>query len=202
MVFRCEECSYLGKNLSKLVEHIRIHTGERPFKCDQCNYAAKRKDNLAQHKAVRHDKKKAKSGSHYPTIPEIKQNSAHRDNHHFAHATKQAKKMTTPPTCGKNSLLNQHSMASRLNVYGGFSLGKKQNDVNTSSTSLPLTPSLQSFAAMHALSSSLFSYPYFPPNPTAIGGAKLENSLAGPAGKPVSNANSYSMKVHAALISP
>lgn len=57
---RCPQCEYHGKNLSKLIEHIRIHTGERPFQCDQCSYAAKRKDNLAQHKSVKHDKSRNK----------------------------------------------------------------------------------------------------------------------------------------------
>lgn len=50
--YRCEQCSYVAKHRHNLKEHIRVHTGEKPFKCGICCRAFSRKRNLDGHKRM------------------------------------------------------------------------------------------------------------------------------------------------------
>ncbi|XP_033111197.1 zinc finger protein Xfin-like [Anneissia japonica] len=47
--FPCDICNYPLKELRKLMEHRRSHTGEKPYKCNQCDFKCSRRDNLAVH---------------------------------------------------------------------------------------------------------------------------------------------------------
>jgi uncharacterized Zn-finger protein len=46
----CPECKAVFKKLSKLKQHMRVHSGVKPFECDQCDKSFARKTNLQLHK--------------------------------------------------------------------------------------------------------------------------------------------------------
>ncbi|CAL1599633.1 unnamed protein product [Knipowitschia caucasica] len=80
--YQCNYCSYSNKGMARLIEHIRIHTGEKPhrcqlcpfasayerhleahmrahtgekpYKCDQCSYRCSDRSNLSHHRRRRH----------------------------------------------------------------------------------------------------------------------------------------------------
>lgn len=48
--FKCEQCDYRALDRSRLIRHMRRHTGERPFPCDLCSYKATQSSSLARHR--------------------------------------------------------------------------------------------------------------------------------------------------------
>eukprot|EP00090_Calanus_glacialis_P028985 TRINITY_DN46478_c0_g1_i1.p1 TRINITY_DN46478_c0_g1~~TRINITY_DN46478_c0_g1_i1.p1 ORF type:complete len:728 (-),score=118.92 TRINITY_DN46478_c0_g1_i1:190-2373(-) len=46
----CMECKAVFKKPSKLKQHMRVHSGIKPFECDQCDKSFARKTNLQLHK--------------------------------------------------------------------------------------------------------------------------------------------------------
>ena len=46
----CPECKAVFKKPSKLKQHMRVHSGIKPYECDQCDKAFARKTNLQLHK--------------------------------------------------------------------------------------------------------------------------------------------------------
>ncbi|XP_063864178.1 longitudinals lacking protein, isoforms H/M/V-like isoform X8 [Scylla paramamosain] len=47
--FHCSTCGYQAISESKLIMHIRRHTGEKPFVCHFCPYRSAQKSNLSTH---------------------------------------------------------------------------------------------------------------------------------------------------------
>ena len=45
----CPLCSYKTSNYAHLMDHMRAHTGEKPFSCPQCPYRSAQKTNLKTH---------------------------------------------------------------------------------------------------------------------------------------------------------
>lgn len=53
----CKECGKAYRTNYKLMEHMRQHTGEKPYKCSSCDKAFRSKIGLAQHEAKHTGKK-------------------------------------------------------------------------------------------------------------------------------------------------
>lgn len=51
---RCSYCSYTSIGRSNLMNHMRTHTGEKPFACSYCPYRSTQKGNLKTHIKNRH----------------------------------------------------------------------------------------------------------------------------------------------------
>ncbi|XP_026688632.1 zinc finger protein 317-like [Diaphorina citri] len=45
----CYQCTYKTYSRSHIVDHIRIHTGDKPYKCQQCGYLSSTGSNLKKH---------------------------------------------------------------------------------------------------------------------------------------------------------
>lgn len=50
----CPYCGKLLKNKISLPDHVRTHTGEKPYKCDLCDYTAGRRFSIKSHLKHKH----------------------------------------------------------------------------------------------------------------------------------------------------
>lgn len=49
LAFRCPHCAYEATYASRMEQHMRTHTGERPFGCTHCPYRARFRIDLTRH---------------------------------------------------------------------------------------------------------------------------------------------------------
>jgi len=49
---KCQFCDKTFSHRPTMEQHMRIHTGERPYKCDQCPSAFKQNQHLAAHMVI------------------------------------------------------------------------------------------------------------------------------------------------------
>ncbi|XP_061565371.1 zinc finger protein Pegasus-like [Cololabis saira] len=47
--YKCSYCSYTNKGMARLIEHTRIHTGEKPHRCQVCPFASAYERHLEAH---------------------------------------------------------------------------------------------------------------------------------------------------------
>jgi KRAB domain-containing zinc finger protein len=57
-VHKCRFCPAVYPKASRLEQHERIHTGEKPFQCHLCDACFNQPGNLKQHVRVRHTREK------------------------------------------------------------------------------------------------------------------------------------------------
>ena len=47
--FGCPFCDRITKTKQNILNHIRVHTGEKPYVCEICNRAFSARNNLKRH---------------------------------------------------------------------------------------------------------------------------------------------------------
>jgi len=57
-VFNCEFCEYTSVSKKYIENHLRTHTGEKPYECQSCDYKCSSSSGLHQHTRRHHTKKK------------------------------------------------------------------------------------------------------------------------------------------------
>ena len=55
----CSQCDYTSKVSSDLKNHMRVHSGDRPFACTQCDYSAKQNSHIKTHTQLKHSGQKS-----------------------------------------------------------------------------------------------------------------------------------------------
>lgn len=48
-IYSCDHCSYATRISSRFTDHLRTHTGERPYKCPVCDQRFSVKSNMLRH---------------------------------------------------------------------------------------------------------------------------------------------------------
>ncbi|KAK5964320.1 C2H2-type domain-containing protein [Trichostrongylus colubriformis] len=76
----CSTCGYVGKWISEMIRHKRVHTNERPFKCRYCSRTSKWKADLIRHVAKTHGIRVVSKYSRSKAFDQSTTNLANRDD--------------------------------------------------------------------------------------------------------------------------
>ncbi|PIO65377.1 zinc finger, C2H2 type, partial [Teladorsagia circumcincta] len=76
----CSTCGYVGKWISEMIRHKRVHTSERPFKCRYCSRTSKWKADLIRHVAKTHGIRVVSKYSRSKAFDQATTNLAERDD--------------------------------------------------------------------------------------------------------------------------
>ncbi|XP_037134169.1 zinc finger protein Pegasus-like isoform X1 [Syngnathus acus] len=108
--YKCSFCSYANKGMARLIEHIRIHTGEKPHRCQLCPFASAYERHLEAHMRSHTGEKPYKCDLCAFRCSDRSNLSHHRRRRHKQLPARVAR----PPFAGKRGLATLQKRSSSL----------------------------------------------------------------------------------------